>query len=916
MHVRHSSCRIHPGMRALGTAVVLAAAIRAGAQDVPVEKYRLANGMTVLLHVDRRLPVAAVSIWYRVGTRDDPPRRSGIAHLFEHLMFMGTDRVPQGEFDRMLETSGGGSSASTGSDQTRYFTWGPASLLPRLLWLEAERLEDLARAMDQAKLDLQRNVVLNEMRERRDNRPYGRALLAIQRLLYAPDHPYSGVFGVAEDLQAASVTDVKDFFATYYNPANASMAVTGHFEPATLKPLIAQLFGTLPRGTEPPRRSAPAARLDHVLRGVMYDRVQLAQVSFAYHAPPEYGPGDAETDLILAILAQSKDSRLHRRLVVVDELAAGVDGSKRGGVLGSSLRIDVQARAGADLDRLEQAVGQELARFVVDGPTPAELARAKGVIELARLSNLQHVERKGDALNAYEFHWGEPNSFARDLDRYRSATIASVRAAARGLLEGSGRVVHRVLPERAARGATPRDTAPPDTSQAAFEPPMPERFLLSNGIPVQLWRAGGVPLVSVALLFRPGGALASSADEAGLPALVAALLREGAGARDAAGFEQALGALGGQITTSASHETLSARLTVLSRNLTAGVGLLADAVRRPRLEPADFARTRRVLLDEIRQSDDQPGGVATRVARRVLFGAGHPHAWPTQGTTDSVSAFTVEATRTALTRLVRPDAAAILVAGDISASEARTALDAAFGDWRAAGPPPAQVAVPATIEAPGDPGLRVLVVDRPDATQTVVRFAAPAPRFDDPSRLRLRLLGTILGGTFTSRLMDNLREKHGYTYGAYAAFSPSRSLGTFQASANVASAVTGAAARELLAELTRLGTGDVSEDEARKAREQVRNDIVGSFMWTEGILGSAGTLAESGAGFDALAADFAGLAVETAQSLNATATTAVAVDRGVLVLLGDKQVILAQAKEIGLPTPVEVDAWGVPLGGR
>jgi predicted Zn-dependent peptidase/antitoxin (DNA-binding transcriptional repressor) of toxin-antitoxin stability system len=890
---------------------VLASALTAGAQDVPVEKYRLENGMTVLLHVDRRLPFASVNIWYRVGTRDDPPRRSGFAHLFEHLMFMGTERVPQGEFDRILETNGGGSSATTGSDQTRYFAWGPASLLPKILWLEAERLEDLPRAMDQAKLDLQRNVVLNEMQQRRDNRPYGRAPLAIQTLLYAPDHPYAGLFGVAEDLQAATVTDVKDFFATYYHPSNASLAVTGDFDPAAVKPLVAQLFGTLPRGSEPSHRSAPAPRPEPVRRGVMYDRVQLAQVSFAYLAPPEYGPGDAETDIVVAILAQGKDSRLYRRLAVADELAAEVDGAKRGGILGSSVRIDVQARAGVDLDRLEQAVGAELARFVADGPTEAELARAKGAIELSRLSDMQHVERKGNALNAYEFHWGEPNSFARDLDRYRSATIASVKTAARGLLEGSGRVVHRVLPERAARGANgPRDEAPADASQAAFTPPLPERFALSNGIPVQLWRVGGVPLVSVTLLLQPGGPLASAPEEAGLPALVATLMREGAGARDAAQFAQAVAALGGQIETSASHEALSARLTVLSRNFRAGTGLLADAVRRPRFDPGDFARATRVALDEVRQSDDQSSRVAMRVARRLLLGARHPHAWPLHGTTESVSAFTVEGARRALARIARPDAAAILVAADVSASDARTALDAAFGDWRAAGPPAAPIEVPAT--SPREPGLRVFVVDRPGATQTVVRFAAAAPRFDDPSRLRLRLLHTILGGTFTSRLMDNLREKHGYTYGAYAAYGAGRSLGTSEAFASVASAVTGAATRELLAELTRLATGDVSEDEARKAREQVRNEIVGSFMWTEGILGGAATLAQSGAGFEALTADFAALDAETAQSLNATARTAISVEQGVLVLVGDKQVVLAQAKEIGLPTPIEVDAWGVP----
>ncbi|HEX2799786.1 MAG TPA: pitrilysin family protein, partial [Thermoanaerobaculia bacterium] len=244
-------------------ATVLLAAVHVSAQSFAVEKLTLKNGMTVILYPDHSLPVAAVNVWYRVGSKDEQPRRSGFAHLFEHLMFMGTERVPNGDFDRIMEAAGGSNNASTSADRTNYYSSGPASLLPTLLWLDADRLEALARAMDQKKLDLQRDVVLNELRQTYENQPYGRAELAIQYLLYPGAHPYHfATIGTEEDLKAAQVNDVKDFFATYYTPSNSSLVVAGDFDPKEIRPLVENLFGTLPSGAEPPRREVPLATLN------------------------------------------------------------------------------------------------------------------------------------------------------------------------------------------------------------------------------------------------------------------------------------------------------------------------------------------------------------------------------------------------------------------------------------------------------------------------------------------------------------------------------------------------------------------------------------------------------------------------------------------------------------------------------
>jgi predicted Zn-dependent peptidase len=248
------------------TSFILPAGV-ARAQDLKYEKYKLDNGMTVILHEDHSLPVAGVNLWYRVGSKDEPQRRSGFAHLFEHLMFMGTERVPGNKFDTIMEGGGGANNASTSSDRTNYFSSGPAPLLPTLLWLEADRLEDLARTMDQEKLDKQRDVVRNERRQSYENRPYGKVELEIPEIMYPAGHPYHiPVIGTHEDLEAATVSDVKDFFATFYVPANVALCVAGDFDPKVIRPLITDLFGGLPHGGTPKRRTAEPAKLDSVKR--------------------------------------------------------------------------------------------------------------------------------------------------------------------------------------------------------------------------------------------------------------------------------------------------------------------------------------------------------------------------------------------------------------------------------------------------------------------------------------------------------------------------------------------------------------------------------------------------------------------------------------------------------------------------
>lgn len=888
-------------------AAVILATVSASAQDITYEKYKLDNGMTVILREDHALPVAAVNIWYRVGAKDEPPGRSGFAHLFEHLMFMGTERVPNGDFDRLMEAGGGANNASTSLDRTNYFSSGPASLLPTLLWLDADRLEDLGRTMDQAKLDRQRDVVRNELRQTIENRPYGKAEEQVYRLMYPKGHPYhESVAGTHEDLESATVTNVKDFFGTYYVPANASLVIAGDFDPAAIKPLVAQLFGSIPRGADVSRKSTESAKLDRVIRSTMMDKVQLPMVKMAWHSPAAFADGDAEMDLIAAVLSQGKNSRLYRRLVMDEKVAVDVSARQESAGLGSLFIVEVTAKPGADLERIERSVDDELAKLAAQGPEIAELDQRKSTIELAKLAQLQSVESVADKLNEYEYTWGEPNSFKRDLDRYRNASPAKVQYWAKRVLDPGARLVMRVLPEQPERGVSPRDNRPGDLANSPFKPAEPRTFKLSNGIPVMLWTKPELPLVGVTLLSTNHGPF-DPPEHAGLAGLAARMTEEGAGTLDAVQFASALQALGAVYNASAGQESAAATLTVLKRNFDKAAALMADAVLRPRLMEADWDRVKSVHLEELKQQDDEPTIVAGRVGLRVLFGDASPYGWPTDGTPATVGSFTLADIKAELARIFRPDMATILIAGDITPEEATPILEHAFGAWRASGPPSAQVSTPAPLP---HEGLRVVIVDRPEAVQTVIRFVMPGIAYGNPNRIPFRLLNTLLGGGFTSRLNQNIREQHGYAYGAGSRFVTQPDVGWFVASASVKADVTGAALSEFLKEFNRLRGGDVSDEEATKSREQQRTDLIQSFQGLGGLLGVAAELVENGVPFESLAKDMQAMQGFQAADLNALAKGAIPLEQGVLVLVGDKKLILEQIKDLGLPAPIELGPDG------
>ncbi|HWE30939.1 MAG TPA: pitrilysin family protein [Polyangia bacterium] len=418
-------------------AALLGALLMTTTLHLPLERYVLPNGLAVVLHEDHRLPNVVVDLTFRVGSKDEKAGRTGFAHLFEHLMFMGTKNVPNGTFDTILEGNGGYDNASTSEDVTNYFETGPSNLLETFLWLEADRLSSLSDDMTKAKIDLQRDVVKNERRQSYENQPYGRAELVLPDKLYPASHPYHHpVIGSHADLNAASVEDVKAFFRQFYVPSNASLVISGDFSSAAARALVDKYFAWMPKRPLPPHAEPRPVTLAKPARVRLTDAVQLGRVILAWHSPAAYADGDAECDLLAAVLGGGHSSRLYQRLVYADKLAESVDVEQRTSFYGSQLVVVATAQSGHTSAELERAIDDELRRVDTSPPTPSELERARAFVQTKLLHDIEPPVQLATTLNMFEARFGDAGELSRRyLARYDGVTAPS-------LAKWTGKVLH------------------------------------------------------------------------------------------------------------------------------------------------------------------------------------------------------------------------------------------------------------------------------------------------------------------------------------------------------------------------------------------------------------------------------------------------------------------------------------------
>ncbi|HYJ84923.1 MAG TPA: pitrilysin family protein [Pyrinomonadaceae bacterium] len=789
---------------------------------IKVTEFKLKNGLRVILHEDHSTPIVGVNLWYHVGSKNEVPGKTGFAHLFEHMMFQGSKNYDDDYF-KPIQEAGGTLNGSTNPDRTNYFEVVPSNFLELALFMEADRMGGLLDVINETKLANQRDVVKNEKRQNYDNTPYGLIGAKINETLYPASHPYHWLtIGSLEDLTAASMEDVKDFFRRYYTPRNASLAIAGDFNPAEARRLVEKHFGKIAGGPPVTRPNAAQPVLTESREIVMQDRVAFPRLYLVWPTRPAYDKDEAATDTLANILGGGKSSRLYKTLVYDRQIAQDVNAGNNAQEIAGRFQITATARPGKTLEELESAINAEVEKIKKEGPTQDEVDRSYNATEAAFIFRMQTLQGKNDQLNQYATFVGKPAYFQQDLSRYRRVTPEDVKRAANAYL-----IEHRlkasVVPqgkERNTTSAPPAETPPSAAETAAaaqatkrtaespakWKLPTPkadprltlpqiQRHRLSNGLEVVVVEHHELPVVTMNLVVKSGSA-ADPQNRAGLASLTADLLDEGTKKRSALEISNALTDIGARLGTAADWDSNSANITTLSRHVDRALDIYADVLTNPAFLDDELKRMRARRLNVVKQQRDNAGAIASVVYASILYGRNHPYGHPAIGDEDSLKDIKAADVRGFYETFYRPNNASLIVVGDVKSETILPKLERAFAGWQRADVP--------TMEIPNAHGREragLYIVDRPGSAQSVINIGQVGVARSTPDYFPLLVLNTMLGGQFVSRVNLNLREDKGYTYGARTAFDYRRGAGPFVASAGVFTNVTKQSIAEFMKEL-------------------------------------------------------------------------------------------------------------------
>jgi zinc protease len=885
--------------------------------DIPYTKYVLDNGLTLIVHEDHKAPVVAVNIWYHVGSKDERPGRTGFAHLFEHLMFNGSENYRDDWF-KVMESAGATKlNGTTWLDRTNYFQNVPTSALDMTLWLESDRMGHLLGAIDQKILDEQRGVVQNEKRQRQ-NQPYGKVSEFITHSTYPAGHPYSWEpIGSMEDLNAASLEDVKEWFRTWYGAANAVLVIAGDVSAADAKAKVEKYFGDIPAGPVLKRQEEWIAKMSGTRRASMQDQVPQARIYKVWNIPGYRQRDLTLLDMSADLLAGGKNSRLYKRLVYTDRTATSVAGFVGPFEIGSQLMVFATVKPGVDPAVVEKALDEEVAAFLAGGPTQAELDRIRTTNYAAFARGIERIDGNGgksSILAEGQVYGGSPEFYKTRLGWVDQATPADVAdAARRWLADGSFVLTVEPVPnyKTAAAGADrskmPAVGAPPSLTL----PPL-QRARLSNGMEVVVVERHNAPVVDFTLIADTGYA-ADSLAKPGTTRLAMLMLQEGTKTRSSLEIADQAESLGASMSAGSSLDRTFLGLNALSSRLPESLDLFADVLLNPTFPGNELERLRGQMLAAIQQEKAQPTGVINRVAPRLLFGEGHAYANPAtgSGTEEAVSSLTSADLQQFYQRWVRPDTSTMLVVGDTTLAAIQPLLEKRFGAWRAPAEAPPRKNI-AQVQLPARP--RVFLIDRPGAEQSQILAASVAPPRSDADYIKFVALDTVLGGNFSARLNMNLREEKHWSYGARSRLTDAIGQGTFRAGASVQTDKTADSMLEIRRELRDLiGSRKPTAAELKFAQDSIAIAMPGNNETSSEIADSYAEILVFGLK-DTFWNDYVGTVTSlTPADLNAVAGRLVHPDSMTWVIVGDLAKIEKPVRALNFGEVTVLDVEGRPV---
>jgi len=815
--------------------------------DIPYKKYVLDNGLTLVVHTDHKTPIVAVNIWYHVGSKNEGEGQHGFAHLFEHLMFQGSEHW-QGEYFEPFERAGATDmNGTTNADRTNYFASVPTNALDMALWMESDRMGHFLGAIDQKLLDEQRGVVLNEKRQG-ENQPYGKVFDTIPPNTYPAGHPYSwSTIGSEKDLNAASIDDVKAWFKQYYGPSNAVLVLAGDIEPEAAKAKVEQYFGSIEPGAPVTQQKRWVAKMTGEHRQVMFDRVPQARVYKVWNIPPTGAADTTRLQIAADLLAGSKNSPLYKNLVYDQQIATDVSAFVWDKEIGSQFIVAATAKPDGDLAALEAELDRQIAQFLDKGPRADALDRARtrfGASFVRGTESVGGLGGKADILAQGEIYENDPGAYKDELRILRSASTDDIRKTARKWLS-EGVYVMSVKPfgDRKASGEdVSRDALPEIGDAAALDLPEVQHATLSNGLKIRLAERHASPVVQMKMIFDAGYA-ADPKTAPGTASLTMAMLDEGTDSRDSLTISSDLDAIGANLGASASLDVSSVGLSTLTTALDPALDIYADVLRHASFPAKEFDRLKKQRLASIAQEKRDPTSLALRTLGPILYGKDHAYGTPLtgSGTQAAVEAMTVADIEHFAQTWLRPDNATLVVVGDTTMAELKPKLEAHLGNWQAAD----DTALPKKrlpqVSRPDS--TRIYLVDRPGSNQATVIAGNVAPPKASDEDIAMATVNAVLGGMFNSRLNLNLREDKHWSYGARSLLMNARAQQPFIAYASVQLDKTAPSMNEMRTELAAIrGDKPVSASELSAAQANLTRSLPGENETTPAL---ASTLTQS-----------------------------------------------------------------------
>ncbi len=870
--------------------------------DIPYERFVLDNGLTVIVHEDHKAPIVAINIWYHVGSKNEKPGKTGFAHLFEHLMFGGSEHSSGRYIDTMERIGATDLNGTTNPDRTNYFQNVPTSAVDLTLWMESDRMGHLLGALDQKTLDLQRGVVQNEKRQG-ENQPYGVTRQLLTQNTYPAGHPYSWTtIGEMADLDAASMKDVQEWFKTYYGPSNVVLVLAGDIDAKTAREKVTKYFGDIPAGPPVAHHQVWIAKMTGTHRQVVQDRVPQARIYKVWNLP-EYGSAEADyLDLVSDCLSNGKSSRLYKRLVYEDQIATDAAAFTNLQEIGGQFYVRATARPGQSIAQVEKAVDEELARFLENGPTDEEMQRLKTQYQANFIRGIERIGGfggKSDRLAQSQVFRGSADAYKISLKRVQEATAEDLRAAAQKWLS-DGVYILEVDPfpdYKTASAGADRSKAPETGTPPELKLPKLQRATLSNGLKVILAERHEVPLVNFTLAADAGFASDASATP-GTANLAMQVLTDGTRTRNALQISDELEALGATVRGFSNLDLSFVSLSALTAKLDPSLALFADVVLNPSFPETEVKREQKLVLAGIEREQNIPATLALRVLPALLYGAGHPYGNPLtgSGTKESVAKLTREDLVKFHDTWLGPNNSTLVVVGDTTLKEVTPKLEKLFAGWKS-GSAPTKNLKTVSVAAKS----AVYLIDKPGAQQSVIIAGVVAPPRGNPQEIAIEAMNNSLGGMFGARLNMNLREDKHWSYGVRTVLRDARSQRPFYAVAPVQTDKT----KESLVEMNKefrgiVGDHPVVGDELAKIQANETLKLPGSRETLDALGQSIVDMVQFGLPDDYYDTYAGKVRALKTSDVNEAAKEVVRPDNLIWIVVGDRAKIEAGVRELNL----------------